>query len=120
MEHGKYQLVVGGILPSSRLNEPWELFKALQIRHKAMRKIQKQKKLIDGDLTGVYEGCIAFFEIMTGRRKISPKYLSLEQLREWWHDVYAPDSENVITGHQLDDAATYLVVIDKYLAHKDD
>lgn len=57
---------------------------------------------------------------MTGRRKIAPKYLSLENLREWWHDAYAPDSENVIIGHKLDDAATYLVVMDKYQVHKDD
>lgn len=110
IEYGKDQLVTDGILSSSRLNEPWEWFEALQIWQKVMKKIQKRKKQMDGDLTRVYEGCITFFEVMTGRRKIAPKYLSLEQLKEWWHNVYAPDSENVITGHQLDDAATYLAV----------
>lgn len=93
MGHGEEQLAVDGILPSSRLDEPWEWFEALQIRQKAIKKIQKRRKSIDGDLTAVYDGCIAFFEVMNGRRKIAPKYLSLEQLKEQWHEVYASDSE---------------------------
>lgn len=83
--HGKEQLAKDGILPSSRVDEPWKWFEALQIRQKAMKKISKRKKLIDGELTAFYDGCIAFFEVMTGRKKIALKYLSLEQLKEWWH-----------------------------------
>lgn len=41
IEYGKDQLAADGILPSSRLNEPWEWFEALQIQKKAIRKIHK-------------------------------------------------------------------------------
>lgn len=120
MEYTWDRLVSGGILPSSRAVEPWEWFEALKIRQKVLKNIYKQMKQIDDTLTGVYNGSIAFFEIMIGRRKITPKYLSLEQLREWWHDVYAPLDDGSISKHQMDDMATYLVVIDKHVTYKVD
>lgn len=81
MEYTKDKLVNDQIIPSSRATKPWESFEALQIRQKFMKKIYKKRWKFDDTLTGVYNGCIAFFDIMTGRRKIAPKYLSLEQLR---------------------------------------
>lgn len=83
MEYTMDKLVSHRILPSSRVTEPWVWFEALQIRHKVLKKIYKQRRQIDDTLDGVYNGSIAFFEIITGRRKIAPKYLSLEQLRRW-------------------------------------
>lgn len=59
----------------------------------------KQRRQIDDTLSGVYNGSMAFFEIMTGRRKISPKYLSLEQLRNWWQDVYVPLDDGYVSEH---------------------
>lgn len=72
------RLVSDGILPSSIFSKPWEWFEALQIRKKVLRKIYKQRRNIDDTLAGIYNGCIDFFEIMIGRRKIAPKYLNLE------------------------------------------
>lgn len=85
-----------------------------------LKKIYKQRRQIDDTLAGVYNGCIAFCKIMIGRRNIVPNYLSLEQLRKWWNDVYAPINDDSISEHQLDDAATYIAIIDKYLTYKVD
>lgn len=52
--------------------------KSLQIKHKVLKKVYKQRRQIDDIIVGVYNGSIAFFEIMLGKRKIAPKYLSLE------------------------------------------
>lgn len=90
MEYTKENIITNGILPSSGATRPWEWFEAMQIRQKVLKKIYKQRRKIDDTLNGFYNGCIAFFEIMIGRRKIAPKYLSLEQLRKWWQDLYAP------------------------------
>lgn len=93
--------------------------KSLQIRQRVLN-IYKQRRKIDDTLGGVYNGSMAFSKIMNGWRKIAPKYLSLEQLRNWWQDVYVPLDDGSIFEHQLGDVATYLVVIDKYLTYKVD
>ena len=84
MEYTMDKIISDEIIPSSRAIEHWEWFEALQIRKKVLKKIYKQRRQVEDTLTGVYNGCISFFEIMTGRRKIAPKYLSLEQLKKWW------------------------------------
>lgn len=96
MEYTRDRLVSDGILPSSKAAKPLGLYEALQIRQKVLKKICKQRWQIDDTLAGVYNGSIAFFEIMTGRRKIVPKYLSLEQLKKWWRDVYVPINDDSI------------------------
>lgn len=61
-----------------------------------------------------YSKCISFFEVMTRRKKFAPKHLSLEQLRKWWHEFYAPIEDGPIIAHHLDEASTYIVVTEKF------
>lgn len=65
-------------------------------------------------MNDIYNRCISFFEVMTGRKKFASKHLSLEQLRKRWHEVYASIDDGPITTHHLDDAATYIIIFEKF------
>lgn len=84
MEYTEDKLVSDGILPSSRVAEPWEWFEYLQTRKKVWKKVYKQRRQIEDTLTDIYDKCIYFFEVMIGRKKFAPKHLNLEQLRKLW------------------------------------
>lgn len=65
-------------------------------------------------MNDIYNRCISFFEIMTGRNKFALSNLDLEQLRKWWHEVYALVGDGPIIGHHLDDVSTYVTIMEKY------
>lgn len=115
MDYTKEILISNGIFPSSKVSEPWESYEALQIKQRVLKKIHKQGQHVGNTLNEIYNKCISFFEVMSRRNKFASKHLSLEQLRKWWHEVYAPSDDGPITAHHLDDVATYIAMMEKFL-----
>lgn len=91
-----------------------EWVEAFKFKNELRMKVPKKSSKAQVKVKEVFDICNTFLETVTGRKKFKQKDLNVEQLKQWFHEVYSPSVEGLVFKGQLEDAAIYISFLDRY------